>query len=207
MITHKTPPRLCITKACYLPYRSQTQCVGCCLTQTSHLKLPYQKAWRLDAFVEELQALIDLEAQKNPPQSLQKRLGTENSITKKPMCRKTLAKSKNMCYNILRASVIRLYRSAVSLLCRAIVLPYNSPPFSFVYTFYHIFFLLSIVNVGYDYQILIYRWVFAGGETPPLRRYACRGGVSPPDFCYIKHTDKSKFKRKKDCLALSQSFL
>ena len=36
----------------------------------------------------------------------------KKSITKKPILRKTLAKSRKVCYNIPRASVIRLYRSA-----------------------------------------------------------------------------------------------
>ena len=38
----------------------------------------------------------------------------KNSVTKKPIFGKPLAKHERMCYNILRAPVIRLYRSAVS---------------------------------------------------------------------------------------------
>ena len=37
----------------------------------------------------------------------------QNSITKKPIFRKTLEKRGRMCYNIPRAPVIRLYRSAL----------------------------------------------------------------------------------------------
>ena len=40
----------------------------------------------------------------------------------KAYIRKPLAKSENVCYNTFRAPVIRLYRSALTLLCRAVVL-------------------------------------------------------------------------------------
>ena len=43
-------------------------------------------------------------------------------VAKKAYMRKTLAKSEKVCYNILRVPVIRLYRSALSLLCRVVVL-------------------------------------------------------------------------------------
>ena len=67
-----------------------------------------------------------------------KALGTKNSITKKPMPEKLLQKPK-MCVIIhLGCRLSGCIGVPVSLLCRAVVLQYGSPPFCFMgllYTF------------------------------------------------------------------------
>ena len=66
--------------------------------------------------------------QKNVPKRSEV-LWHEKRTFNRPIFPKTLAKHLGMCYNPKWVPVIRLYRSALSLLCKAVVLPYDSLPF------------------------------------------------------------------------------